>query len=31
LDAEMKLLRAKFQGALSRRAKDDFKLVSQGE
>lgn len=27
----MKLLRAKFQGALSRRAKDDFKLVSQGE
>lgn len=26
LDNEMKLLRAKFQAALSRRAKDDFKL-----
>jgi hypothetical protein len=26
LDNEMKLLRAKFQAALSRRARDDFKL-----
>ena len=26
LDSEMKLLRAKFQAALSRRAKDDFRL-----
>lgn len=26
LDNEMKLLRAKFQAALSRRAKDDFRL-----
>lgn len=26
LDNEMKLLRAKFQAALSRRPKDDFKL-----
>lgn len=26
LDGEMKVLRAKFQGALARRAKDDFKL-----
>jgi hypothetical protein len=26
LDNEMKLLRTKFQAALSRRAKDDFKL-----
>ena len=26
LDAEMKLLRAKFQASLSRRAKDEFRL-----
>lgn len=26
LDGELKLLRAKFQAALARRAKDDFKL-----
>ncbi len=26
LDSELKLLRAKFQAALARRAKDDFKL-----
>lgn len=26
LDSEMKLLRAKFQAALSRRSKDEFKL-----
>lgn len=26
LDSEMKLLRVKFQAALSRRAKDEFKL-----
>lgn len=26
LDAEMKLLRAKFQAGLSRRAKEEFKL-----
>jgi mitochondrial fission protein ELM1 len=28
LDTEMKLLRAKFQAALSRRTKDEFKLGS---